>query len=81
MAQGVDASAVISGAKRYRLDPQRDPAKTKYAEGWLHDGRWQDYDETEEVSHPLAAVGRDTFEEQRAARIADEERAIYGAGL
>jgi len=35
-------SILISGAIRYRDDPNRDPSKTKYAEGWLNDERWED---------------------------------------
>ena len=31
---------IIAGAKAYRDDPRRDPAKTKYAAGWLNDDRW-----------------------------------------
>lgn len=33
---------IIAGAVRYRDDPNRDPAYTKMAQGWLNDGRWED---------------------------------------
>ena len=32
----------IAGALRYRDDPDRDPTKTKYAQGWLSGDRWLD---------------------------------------
>jgi Helix-turn-helix domain len=37
-----DPDTIIAGAMRYRDDPNRDPAKTKYAQGWLNGDRWQD---------------------------------------
>lgn len=33
---------IVAGAERYRDDPDRAPAFTKYAEGWLNDDRWTD---------------------------------------
>jgi hypothetical protein len=41
-ARGVPNEVLIDGAKAYAADPSRDPTKTKYAQGWLNDGRWQD---------------------------------------
>jgi hypothetical protein len=37
-----DPDTIIAGAERYRDDPNRDPAKTKYAQGWLNGDRWED---------------------------------------
>lgn len=45
------AAQIIAGARRYRDDPHRDPAKTKYPEGWLNGDRWNDAD-----LPPLVAV-------------------------
>jgi len=33
---------IVAGAERYRNDPNRDPTYTKFAQGWLNDGRWSD---------------------------------------
>jgi hypothetical protein len=41
-ARGISNDDLIAGAKAYADDPTRDPTKTKYAQGWLNDGRWQD---------------------------------------
>lgn len=73
---GVDAARIIAAATDYRNDPQRDPLYTKWPEGWLAAGRWDDDLEVAAPPRTLASVGPDTFEEQRAARIAEEERAI-----
>lgn len=37
-----DPSVIIEGARRYAEDPKRDPAYTKYPQGWLNDERWGD---------------------------------------
>jgi hypothetical protein len=37
---GVDE--IVAGAERYRDDPNRDDAYTKYAEGWLNGDGWED---------------------------------------
>lgn len=37
-----DPSVILSGAKRYAADPNRSDAFTKWAQGWLNDGRWED---------------------------------------
>ena len=37
-----DADTILNGAKRYAQDPNRDPAYTKYAEGWLNGHGWND---------------------------------------
>lgn len=36
------AGRIVVGAERYAADPNRDPAKTKYAQGWLSGDRWND---------------------------------------
>jgi hypothetical protein len=36
------AEVIIAGALAYRDDPNRDPGKTKYAQGWLNGKRWED---------------------------------------
>lgn len=36
------ASAIISGAMRYRDDPNREPEFTAHATSWLNAGRWDD---------------------------------------
>jgi hypothetical protein len=42
-ANRADAVAqILSGAIRYRDDPNRDPSFTKYAEGWLNGDGWED---------------------------------------
>ncbi len=35
-------AVIISGAQRYRDDPNRDDAHTKWAQGWLNSARWDD---------------------------------------
>ncbi len=37
-----DPHAIVDGARAYRDDPERDPKYTKYPQGWLNDGRWED---------------------------------------
>jgi len=37
-----DPALIIAGAERYRDDPNRDPAHSKWAQGWLNGGRWTD---------------------------------------
>jgi hypothetical protein len=41
-APGVEVERVIDGATAYRDDAQRNPERTKYAEGWLSGRRWED---------------------------------------
>jgi hypothetical protein len=55
-----EPDAIIEAAARYRDDPNRDPAKTKYAQGWLNGDRWQD--------DPLPSP-RDRAPRDRAAEI------------
>lgn len=38
----VDADKLIDAARRYRDDPNRDPAFTAHASTWLNQGRWDD---------------------------------------
>lgn len=40
--QRADNDEIIAGAHRYATDPNRDPAHTKWAEGWLNGDRWND---------------------------------------
>jgi len=40
--QVTPAEVIIAGAIAYRDDPNRDPGKTKYAQGWLNGRRWED---------------------------------------
>lgn len=42
VAAGVEPQTMIAGARQYRNDPNRDPAFTKYAEGWITARRWED---------------------------------------
>jgi hypothetical protein len=58
-----EPDAIIEAAARYRDDPNRDPAKTKYAQGWLNGDRWQD--------DPLPSP-RDRAPRDRAAEIIRE---------
>jgi hypothetical protein len=75
IASGVEAQQVIAAASRYAAAPDRDPAKTKYPQGWLSGGRW--LDEPDAVSHPAAAVDPDfDFDAQRMALIAEEDRSV-----
>lgn len=37
-----DIEDIIAGAARYAIDPNRDPSKTKFAQGWLNADRWLD---------------------------------------
>lgn len=73
---GIDASHIIAAAQQYAMDATRDPTKTKYPQGWLNDGRFMDYDEPAEVSHPVAAVRDIDFEDEQAKRWAEEDAAI-----
>ena len=41
-ARGADPERIIAAAKAYRDDPQRNPEKTKYPQGWLNDERYLD---------------------------------------
>jgi hypothetical protein len=43
-ARRAPAERIVAGARRYRDDPNRDPTKTKYPEGWLNGDRWDDPD-------------------------------------
>ncbi len=47
------AEQIVAGARRYRDDPNRDPTKTKYPEGWLNGDRWEDPD----LPPPVATNG------------------------
>jgi hypothetical protein len=40
-----DPFEIIAGAQAYATDPNRDPQFTKYPQGWLNDGRWEDQTE------------------------------------
>lgn len=42
VAAGIPPQQIIDGALRYRNDPNRDDAFTKWPEGWLSGGRWDD---------------------------------------
>ena len=37
-----DPEAIIAAAAAYRDDPHRDAGHTKWPQGWLNDGRWDD---------------------------------------
>jgi hypothetical protein len=41
-AAGGDTNRIISGAMRYRTDPNRDPSFTAHPGPWLNAGRWDD---------------------------------------
>lgn len=49
-------SLIVEGAERYAADPNRDPSKTKYAEGWLNGDRWNDPPLVAESPNGRAAV-------------------------
>jgi hypothetical protein len=53
LKRGAAPEAVIAAAQRYRDDPQRNPDKTKYPQGWLNDERYLD----EGGSSPSAPKG------------------------
>jgi hypothetical protein len=40
--RGIANDVLIAGARAYAADRNRDPEKTKFAQGWLSDGRWED---------------------------------------
>lgn len=40
--RGASTEALLAGAQRYREDPNREPAFTKYPATWLNNGSWQD---------------------------------------
>ncbi len=40
--RGAGPDAIITAARAYRDDPNRNPAKTKYPQGWLNDERYND---------------------------------------
>jgi len=42
LKRGGDPELIIRAAARYRDDPQRNPKKTKYPQGWLNDERYLD---------------------------------------
>lgn len=43
---GVTLETLRTGAGKYRLEVRGlDPSKVKWAQGWINDKRWQDYDE------------------------------------
>jgi hypothetical protein len=63
---------ILKAAAAYAADPHRDPAHTKYAQGWLNDRRWED--DLTPVAGPSVnpvwdapAVGTPEFEERREA--------------
>ena len=53
---GVDVEVVLAAAAAYRDDPERDPKFTKYPQGWLSAGRWED--EREAVKPPAKPDAR-----------------------
>ncbi|MFZ0227444.1 MAG: hypothetical protein WAL41_10970, partial [Mycobacterium sp.] len=42
LARGADPERIIAAAICYRDDPNRNPDKTKYPQGWLNDERYLD---------------------------------------
>jgi hypothetical protein len=42
IARGADVNEIIKAAETYRDDPDRNPDKTKYPQGWLNDERYDD---------------------------------------
>lgn len=78
---GVDVERVIAGAEAYRDDAQRDPSKTKYAEGWLSGRRWEDdLRLIRPTAHLVAATDRDAQRAEDdaavAAILAEERSAV-----
>jgi hypothetical protein len=68
---GVDVDAVVDGALRYRNDPNRNIEFTKYPEGWLGDGRWEDAREADTPSsHAIAATDWDAKRAEDDAAVA-----------
>jgi hypothetical protein len=42
LRRGADPAVIVAGAQRYAADPNRADEFTKYPQGWLRDGRWED---------------------------------------
>jgi hypothetical protein len=70
------AQRIIAGAVAYCNDPNRDPTKTKYAEGWLSGKRWED--EIGTVAAPtLAAVKtQEQIDAERERQRAEDDARI-----
>jgi len=73
---GVDVDAVIAAAARYRDAADRDPNFTKYPQGWISGGRWEDAATAERpASHVLSATDREAQRAEEDAAIAAMESA------
>jgi hypothetical protein len=69
---GVDAERLTAGAAGYARYVALHPTQSvKFAQGWIHDERW-----TDELPLPLEVGEGPSYAEQKAARIAEEARAI-----
>lgn len=53
LATAGSLDVLVQGARRYANDPNRDPKKSKYAQGWLNDERWNDEDAEDSGSAAL----------------------------
>jgi hypothetical protein len=57
--RGIANDVLIEGARAYAADRNRDPEKTKFAQGWLSDGRWEDDYSVAPVAPALVRTTRD----------------------
>jgi len=52
LARGANPEHLIYAARQYRLDPKRDPDRTKWPQGWLNDERYDKYPMPNENQQP-----------------------------
>jgi hypothetical protein len=68
---GVDVEVVIAAAAAYRDDPNRKEDFTKYPQGWLSAGRWEDeLKPVKPAAHQIKATDWDAQRAEADARVA-----------
>ena len=71
VSSGISVDVLCRAAAAYRDDPNRNPDKTKHAEGWLHDRRWED-----EIPPSVAQLA----DAKARADIEETQRRLRGEG-
>jgi hypothetical protein len=71
-----EVEAIIAGAIRYRDDPNRDPGRTKWGQGWLAGRRWEDEEALPAERGPQRQTGVERLLDIAArARVSEEQAA------
>lgn len=71
VAAGVEPQQIIKAAAAYRDDPNRNPDFTKWPEGWLTAGRWEDeYEVVRPESHEIRETDWEAMRAEDDARVA-----------